>query len=126
MLIFACTDKQSSTEPNPDELTSEVFADIMADAGMLEPTAAEKDVILETWDEEDQGFRYTYEKHDAVDNLENVTYLGLNDDVIWPGSMVRGEKASGAMGPSSSPATRCSESIRSRSCRRISRSGSSW
>jgi hypothetical protein len=92
MLICACTEKQSTTEPI-DQLTPEVFADIMTDAGKLEPTSAEKDVILETWAEEDQGFRYTYEKHDAVDNLENVTYLGLNDDVIWPGSLVRGEKA---------------------------------
>jgi hypothetical protein len=44
----------------------------------------------------DQGgrdFRSTYEQHDAIASLENVVYLGLNDDLIWPGALVSGTNA---------------------------------
>jgi thiol-activated cytolysin len=57
------------------------------------PLGSTKDEIVETWDSTDGGYRFTFEKHDAIKNMENVAYLGLNDDVIWPGSMVRGDRA---------------------------------
>jgi hypothetical protein len=57
------------------------------------PLSAEKDEIVSSEKKDEGDFRYTYEKHDVVDNIDNVVYLGLNDDVIWPGSLVEGNKA---------------------------------
>ncbi|MEO9873031.1 thiol-activated cytolysin family protein [Ekhidna sp.] len=66
---------------------------ILSDAGKTEPLGADKDEIVETSNEIENGFRYTYEKHDVTDNIESIVYLGLNDDIIWPGSIVKGERA---------------------------------
>ncbi|MHB8962573.1 MAG: thiol-activated cytolysin family protein, partial [Saccharofermentanales bacterium] len=63
-------------------------------AGKVVPLGTEKDEIVGQPTTEEKGdFRYTYEKHDVVDNVDSIVYLGLNDDVIWPGSLVKGTQA---------------------------------
>ncbi len=86
----------ATTAPEDDEFSIEEKAEIRAvvsEAGKVVPLANEKDEITDTSTEDEGDFRYTYEKHDVVDNIDNVVYLGLNDDVIWPGSLVRGNEA---------------------------------
>ncbi|HPF69545.1 MAG TPA: thiol-activated cytolysin family protein [Candidatus Krumholzibacteria bacterium] len=87
--LVACSSDDPTTPVIP---TGEIDA-ILDEAGKVVPLAeASYDTYTESV-EEDGGFRYTYEMHDAVENLEGIAYLGLNDDVIWPGSMVRGDRA---------------------------------
>lgn len=80
-------------DPLKDQLTVDDIMGVLEAAGKVTPEAQDKDEIIESTTEESGGFRYTYEKHDVVDNLESIAYLGLNDDVIWPGNMVKGERA---------------------------------
>ena len=87
-LMTACSDDPTDPVDRGDEINQ-----ILADAGKVEPLDDEHDTVTDTTTEEDNGFRYTYETHDAVDNLESVVYLGLNDDIVWPGNMVRGDQA---------------------------------
>lgn len=79
------------TEFTPEEEAE--IKEIVAEAGKVVPLAEEKDEIISTDTEDEGDFRYTYEKHDVVDNIDSVVYLGLNDDVIWPGSLVEGTRA---------------------------------
>jgi len=81
-------------EEGAPKISSDEIDAIMALAGKLEPLAVEDDKIVgEPIEEEEGDFRYTYETHDVVENIESVLYLGLNDDVIWPGSMILGAMA---------------------------------
>lgn len=83
-------------EPLKTQFTSEeksIIRDMVSEAGKVIPLSAEKDEIVSSENKDEGDFRYTYEKHDVVDNIDNVVYLGLNDDVIWPGSLVEGNKA---------------------------------
>ena len=89
LMISACS------EDDPVGITvvpDSEFAAVLAEAGHVVPLAPEQDEVTTT-EETDNGFRYTYETHDAIDNLESVVYLGLNDDIVWPGNMVRGDQA---------------------------------
>ncbi|MEL7231065.1 MAG: thiol-activated cytolysin family protein [Pseudomonadota bacterium] len=40
----------------------------------------------------DGKMEYDYETFSETDNITSVLNLGLNDDVIWPGNMIRGDK----------------------------------
>lgn len=60
-------------------------------AGKVQPLGADQDTVTGTEVREEGDYQNTYEQHDAIANLEGVAYLGLNDDVIWPGSLVSGE-----------------------------------
>lgn len=65
---------------------------VVSDAGKVAPLDEDRhDITTSSLDQDD--YRYTYEKHDVVDNIDSVLYLGLNDDVIWPGNLVEGNKA---------------------------------
>lgn len=89
LIVPAC----SSDDPlAPTGLTGNDFDAVMDAAGKVVPPETERHDIT-TNEEVRDGNRYTYEMHDAVENLENVVYLGLNDDVIWPGNMVKGSEA---------------------------------
>lgn len=83
LLLVSC-----SRSPNTAEIKKIVY-----EAGRVEPLAKEKDEITEKSESRDKNFKYIYEKHDVVDNIDSIVYLGLNDDIIWPGSLVRGDKA---------------------------------
>ncbi|MRR32162.1 hypothetical protein EG834_17970, partial [bacterium] len=37
-------------------------------------------------------FRYINVKHDDTDNIDSILHLGLNDDLIWPGSLIQGSQ----------------------------------
>jgi thiol-activated cytolysin len=91
LLMVACSSDDDPT--GPSILPDADFTRILDDAGKVEPLGEEHDTVIETTEEEDNGFRYTYEVHDALENLESVVYLGLNDDIVWPGNMVRGDQA---------------------------------
>ena len=90
LLLGGCAGDQP-TRP-PDVLPDDAFTTALAAAGMVVPLGPEQDEVTTT-SEESGGFRYTYETHDVVENLENIAYLGMNDDVIWPGNLVRGDQA---------------------------------
>lgn len=46
-----------------------------------------------TEDPEDEGnIRYFKEKHDKLDNETDIAHLGLNDDLIYPGSLIQGKE----------------------------------
>jgi len=69
------------------------IAEVLGAAGKVEILAAEQHLIAEDSTVVEGDYRVTYEKHDVVDNIESIVYLGLNDDVIWPGNLVKGDKA---------------------------------
>ena len=94
------TTTQPITQPTTDGLKTEFTAEeeaaieeIVSEAGRVVPLSEEKDEIISSETEDEGDFRYTYEKHDVVDNIDSVVYLGLNDDVIWPGCLVEGTHA---------------------------------
>ena len=96
----APTTTQPTTQPTTDGLKTEFTAEeeaaieeIVSEAGRVVPLSEEKDEIISSETEDEGDFRYTYEKHDVVDNIDSVVYLGLNDDVIWPGCLVEGTHA---------------------------------
>ncbi len=60
-------------------------------AGKVAPLGPDTDTVTDTTVLEEGDYQNTYEQHDAIKNLEGVAYLGLNDDIIWPGSLVTGE-----------------------------------
>src|SRR5512143_1222557 len=62
-------------------------------AGKVVPLGPDSDEVTGTEVKEEGDFQNTYEHHDAIANLENVAYLGLNDDLIWPGALVKGTHA---------------------------------
>ena len=89
LLLVAC----SGDDPTAPQIPTGDFNAIMDEAGLVVPLAPQSYDTYTTTEEEDGGFRYIHEQHDAIENLEGVAYLGLNDDVIWPGSMVKGDHA---------------------------------
>ncbi len=89
LLLVAC----SGDDPTGPQIPTSDFNAIMDEAGKVVPLAPQSYDNYTTTEEEDGGFRYIHEQHDAIENLEGVAYLGLNDDVIWPGSMVKGDHA---------------------------------
>ncbi len=91
ILIPACSKDDDPTTPY--HMGDDDFDAILQEAGKVEPLGEEHDTIIETTTEEDNGFRYTYETHDAIENLESVVYLGMNDDIVWPGNLVKGDHA---------------------------------
>lgn len=91
LLFTACGEGVLPTTFTPEE-EAEIKI-IVSGAGKVVPLDDEKDQITGTETEEKDDYRYTYEKHDVVDNIDSIVYLGLNDDVIWPGSLVKGAQA---------------------------------
>jgi hypothetical protein len=58
-------------------------------ASKLEPLEQLNEV--EVIDEREEGkYRYIQEKHNVIENKESVLYLGLNDDVLFPGALIQG------------------------------------
>ena len=89
LVVPAC----SSDDPvGPIGATGGDLDAVLTAAGKVVPPEEERDDITKTEEVRD-GARYISETHDAVEHLDSVVYLGLNDDVIWPGSMVRGDQA---------------------------------
>jgi hypothetical protein len=70
----------------------QILATVSA-AGKVVPLGPDADRITASDTAEEGDYRVTYEQHDAIQNLENVVYLGLNDDLVWPGALVKGTHA---------------------------------
>lgn len=88
LMVASCSDDPTA----PDPLAPSTIDAVLQAAGKVSTLGADQDEVTSS-SEIDGEYRYYYETHDAIENLENVTCLGLNDDVIWPGSLVRGEHA---------------------------------
>lgn len=84
--LFACS------KDNPTVSRDDIQA-VFDAGGLLNPLAEDKDEILSTDTQDEGDYRVTYETHDVVDNIDSIVYLGVNDDVIWPGSLIKGDKA---------------------------------
>jgi thiol-activated cytolysin len=80
---------ESGGGPSREE---QILATVAA-AGKVVPLGQDADNITASDTVEEGDYRVTYEQHDAIRNLENVVYLGLNDDLIWPGALVKGTHA---------------------------------
>ena len=87
-------DGQSVDNPQSPEFwpsaDAEAISAIVADAGKLEPLEENQDVKTNMGTDYEGDFKCTYEKHDVVDNIDSICYLGLNDDIVWPGNLVMG------------------------------------
>lgn len=89
LLVTACSSGGGDDGPSREERILE----IVAAAGKVVPLGANSDEISASDTADEGDYRVTYEQHDAIRNLENVVYLGLNDDLIWPGALVKGTHA---------------------------------
>ena len=89
---LGCSEEPSAPAPLPEDREAAIEA-ILADAGKVMPLAPEQDEVTDIDTTVQGNYRYINEKHDVVDNIESIAYLGLNDDVIWPGSLVKGDRA---------------------------------
>lgn len=91
LLILGSAGCGGGTKEDAEGQRKEKIRAAVADAGkVVVPEAFDHETFPP--DEERGDYRYTYEQHDALTNLEGVAYLGLNDDVIWPGSLVAGDR----------------------------------
>jgi len=66
---------------------------VVKDAAKVMPDVAQDVVTLSQEKSQDGKTRYLVEKHNIVENIDSIAYLGLNDDIIWPGNLVRGDRA---------------------------------
>jgi Thiol-activated cytolysin len=81
------------TAPPSGEWSSQekaAIASIANNAGVVTPLAPDENTV-ETEETRDDTYEYFIEKHHVVDNIDSIYYLGLNDDIIWPGSLLRGD-----------------------------------
>ncbi len=66
------------------------IASLANNAGVVTPLAPNENTVVET-EETDDTYEYFIEKHHVVDNRPDIIYLGLNDDLVWPGNLLRGD-----------------------------------
>jgi hypothetical protein len=67
--------------------------EVLARAGRVDVLAPASHSVTADSTVDEGDYRVTYEKHDVVDNIESIAYLGLNDDIVWPGNLVKGDRA---------------------------------
>lgn len=86
-----CSNKDDNpaapTLPTPTEIEQ-----VVEQAGTLQRLCADKDVVTDADTVDAGAFRTVTESHDAARNIQEITYLGLNDDIIWTGNLIKGEK----------------------------------
>ncbi|TFH33730.1 MAG: hypothetical protein E4G95_09310 [Bacteroidia bacterium] len=87
-VILSCTMCKKDDIPFSE---SDVI-DVLEKAGKVYPLAADKDEIISTTSEAAGAYRYTYVEHDVIENIENIASLGMNEEAIWPGSLVKGNR----------------------------------
>jgi hypothetical protein len=93
LVLAACQPMPATQVTPPDkEWTSENLMSIIEAASRLEPVESKNSTeVVE--DREEGGYRYVQEKHNVIKNRESVLYLGLNDDVLFPGALIQGKDA---------------------------------
>jgi hypothetical protein len=84
--------KDEKSPAAPVVLNPTDVAQVVEQAGKLQPLSADKDVVTDTQTHDEGAFRYVTESHDASKNIQEITYLGLNDDVVWTGNLIKGTK----------------------------------
>jgi hypothetical protein len=77
-----------ASEWNPQQKS--LISSIVNNAGKVTPLASDENTT-ENETTTDEVYEYFIEKHHIVDNIDSIYYLGLNDDIIWPGSLLRGD-----------------------------------
>lgn len=90
IMSAGCSKKDNPAAPqtlNPTDASQ-----VVHQAGKLEPLAQDHDAITGTVSRDEGAFRYITETHDASKNIQEITYLGLNDDVVWTGNLIKGAK----------------------------------
>ena len=85
-LVASCGD--DATAPNP--LDPADVGQVIVQAGTVQPLGPDKDEVTSSQTRDEGNFRYVTEVHDASKNIQEITYLGLNDDVIWTGNLIKG------------------------------------
>ena len=90
LVLTGCGKDEKPTAPQPTNPTD--IDQAVHQAGKLEPLSADHDVVTNTETRDEGAFRYVTESHDASKNIQEITYLGLNDDVIWTGNLIKGAK----------------------------------
>lgn len=91
--IASCSKDKSKSPTGPSANWEDEVANIITNAGKVFPLAEDQDDVSVEDTTYQDDFMYVYEKHDIVDNIESIYYLGLNDDIIWPGNLVKGDHA---------------------------------
>ncbi|MFC1914211.1 thiol-activated cytolysin family protein [Chloroflexota bacterium] len=86
-------DLKKIVTPEDKPRDEEAINRIVSEAGKVVPAAKEKNEVTIEKEEIKDDIKYVYEKHDVVDNIDSIVYLGLNDDIIWPGNLVKGTRA---------------------------------
>ncbi len=89
--ILSKSTTTTTTLPKWSEEEIQKVNKVLSDAGKIVPDPP-KDVVTTSTTIAEDNFKYAYEKHDVSANIDSITYLGLNDDVIWPGAIVKGDK----------------------------------
>ncbi len=64
------------------------WQEILDAAGVTPPVQNKDEVSTST--EESEGAVHNLETHDVVQGAQQITYLGLNDDILWPGNLIKG------------------------------------
>jgi len=65
----------------------------LVDLGNLAPLGKDHDIVTSKDFIGADSLKYTQENHEVLENITNLAFLGLNDDVIWPGNVIKGERA---------------------------------
>lgn len=91
LLATGCSKKKSAVVA-PQSLDANSVNQVILNAGKLPPKSDDKDVVTDSSAVDNGAFRTITVKHDAAKNVEEITYLGLNDDVVFPGNLVKGDK----------------------------------
>jgi hypothetical protein len=61
-------------------------------AGTMQPPSETVDTIKDKTREMKKNKKYIYEKHEANNKTMSVLELGLSDNILWPGALIRGDK----------------------------------
>lgn len=87
LVLAGCTDPDAPIPATAEQLNAQV-----ASAGITTVPEEKDETSTSTTLNDTQSTRTTQVTHDRVDNLDSITYLGLNDDIVWPGSLIRGDQ----------------------------------
>ncbi len=90
VLVAGCS--SDSPTASPDPVPQDLMAQVLDEAGKVAPPPAERSEVTEEQGPVVGNFRTVTEVHDDSNNITDITNLGLNDAVIYPGAIVRGDQ----------------------------------
>jgi thiol-activated cytolysin len=92
MVLSAGCSKKDDNPVAPTPPTPTDIEQVIHQAGTVQKLSEDKDVVTDADTMIVGAFRQVTESHDAARNIQEITYLGLNDDVIWTGNLIKGAK----------------------------------